>query len=319
MSEPRTVFLVGARDAGKRLDRFLHEKIPGLSRARIQRAIRDRVTLSWESRARPATPVRAGAEVRVGFVPLVEAPLDVAISVIARGTGWLAVDKPAGIAVHPVNTVRQNTIIRMLRRQERRETLRLCHRLDRETSGVLVVADGSEAARTIASAFEAGRVHKEYLAIVSGRVKADRGAIDLPIGDARGSRVFVRRQAGGSGQRALTEWRVDRRLEDRSVLRLFPRSGRRHQLRVHLAAIGHPILGDILYGRSDDDYLTLVRGDGDPRRREGGPTRQMLHCARLVFPTPDGGRADVTAQPPPDFVDGVIGGSRLSRGSRLES
>jgi len=135
MSEPRTVFGVGERDRGKRLDRFLHEHIPGISRARVQRAIEERVTLSWGVRARASTPVRPGGVVEVGYTPIVEELLDVPIPVLARGDGWLAVDEPSGIPVHPVNTVRENTIIRMLRRQEGIEGLRLAHRLDRETTG----------------------------------------------------------------------------------------------------------------------------------------------------------------------------------------
>jgi 23S rRNA pseudouridine1911/1915/1917 synthase len=101
----------------------------------------------------------------------------------------------------------------------------------------------------------------------------------------------------------VTRWRVLRRLEAFCVLRLFPETGRRHQLRVHLAAIGHPILGDMLYGRSDADYLDLVSGKRDARRDEGAPARHLLHCARLVFPDPGGaGAVSVEAQPPAAFT-----------------
>src|SRR5258705_216992 len=123
LSEPRTLFGAGDGDRGKRLDRFLHERIPGLSRARIQRAIGERVTLSWEVRPRPATPVRPGGRVEVGHTPIVEDVRDVDLPILARGTGWLAVDKPAGLVVHPVNTGRENSLIRMLRRQEGTPTL----------------------------------------------------------------------------------------------------------------------------------------------------------------------------------------------------
>jgi len=297
MSEPRTVFGVGERDRGKRLDRFLHEHIPGISRARIQRAIEERVSLSWGVRARASTPVRPGGVVEVGYTPIAEDLLDVPIPVIARGDGWLAVDKPAGIPVHPVNTVRENTIIRMLRRQEGIEGLRLTHRLDRETTGVLLVAETVAAASFLSTAFERGKVKKEYLAIVAGRVEGEEGTIDLPLGDAPGSRVFVRRAVVEGGERALTRWRIERRLEGSTFLRLFPQTGRRHQLRVHLEAIGHPILGDALYGRDDRDYLDLVAGTRDARLEEGGPRRQLLHGARLTV-----GEIDVEAPIPADFA-----------------
>lgn len=304
MSEPRTVFDVGPKDRGKRLDRFLNERIPGLSRGRIQEAIRTRVTLSWLPRARPSTPVRPGGEVRIAYTPVVETLLQVPIPVLARGVGWLALDKPAGIPVHPVNRVRENTVIRMLRRQEGDEGLRLVHRLDRETSGVLLVATNVPASRALSMAFEQGRVEKEYLAVVAGRVERDEGTVDLPIGDG-GSKVYVRREAG-SGQHALTRFRVERRLAERTLLRVFPRTGRRHQIRVHLAAIGHPVLGDLLYGRPEGDYLELVRSGRDVRRERGEPTRQLLHCARLAFPEPGGGPScEVTAEAPREFEEAL--------------
>ena len=121
------------------------------------------------------------------------------------------------------------------------------------------------------------------------------------------SRVFVRRHVTADGERAVTRWRVERRLVGATLLRLFPETGRRHQLRVHLAATGHPILGDILYGRPDADYLDLVNGTRDARRAEGGPVRHLLHCARLVFPNPDGeGTVEVLSPVPPDF-DEIVG------------
>lgn len=303
MSEPTTVFTVGPRDRGKRLDRFLQERIPGLSRARLQEAIRTRIELSWEVPARPATPVRPGGTVRIGWNPPEETPLDLPIPVLARGRGWLAIDKPAGIPVHPVNTVRENTIVRMLRRQERSPELRLVHRLDRETSGALVVAADRDAARPLSRAFLRGEVEKEYLAWVSGEVKGDRGEVDAPVARDESSRVYTRQGVVEGGKPARTLWRVESRKAGRTLLRVRIETGRRHQIRVHLAHIGHPVLGDILYGRPDDDYLALVRGDGDVRASAGGPLRQLLHCARLVFPDPASGRAtEVVAPLPADMA-----------------
>ena len=301
MSEPTTVFLVGRRDASKRLDHFLKEKIPGLSRSRIQQAIRERVTLSWKVEARASTPVRPGGEVQIGYTPLQETPLELEIPVLQQGRGWLAVDKPSGIPVHPVNKVRENTLIRMLRRQVGDEELRLVHRLDRETTGVLLVADNSATARSLSQALMNRQVDKEYLALVRGAVPDESGTIDSPIGDDERSRVYVRR-AVGSGQPAMTHWRVVRRFEDRTLLRVVLETGRRHQIRVHLEALGHPVLGDLLYGRPDADYLTLVGEGRDVRVAEGGPLRQLLHCARMTFDDPTTGeRTAVSAPLPEDF------------------
>ncbi len=284
MSEPSTVYPVGRTDVGKRLDRFLQERIPRLSRNRIQDMIRDRVVLSWEARVRPATTLVAGGVVRIEYVPVPETLLEQDIPVLARGDGWLAVDKPAGIPVHPVNTVRENTVIRMLRRQEGCEDLRLAHRLDRETSGVLLVADNPATARTLSMAFENREARKEYVAVVRGELEQDEGTIDLPVGKAHESKIFVR-QATVSGYPSETAWQVEERGAGVTLVRLFPKTGRRHQIRVHLEAIGHPVLGDLLYGRPDQDYLDLVNGIRDARKEEGGPDRQLLHCARLRIGT----------------------------------
>ena len=146
------------------------------------------------------------------------------------------------------------------------------------------------------------------LAVVDGEPPGDQGTIDMPIGEDDRRRVFVRRVVRDDGERAVTRWQVERRLGGATLLRLFPETGRRHQLRVHLAAVGHPILGDILYGRPDADYLELVTQSGDVRQREGLPSRQLLHCARLVFPDPADGAAttDVTAPLPAEF-DAFLG------------
>lgn len=224
----------------------------------------------------------------------------------------MAVDKPAGIPVHPVNRVRENSLVRLLRRQEEDDGLRLVHRLDRETSGVLLVAADSSTARALSTAFERGKVGKEYVAIVSGEVAGDAGTVSLPIGASTRSAVRVRRAPTDSGKPARTSWRVERRLEGRTLLRVFPHTGRRHQIRVHLAALGHPILGDLLYGRGDADYLDLVCRDHDVRRDENGPRRQLLHCARLVLPDPAGGREiEVTAPLPADLLAEIERPSRV--------
>jgi len=296
VSEGSTRVAIGPRDVGKRLDRFLHERIPGLSRTRIQAAIRERVALSWGVRPRPATPVRAGGIVRIAHRRSEERPIDPGIPILAAGSGFVVVDKPARVPVHPVNGVVENSLIRMLRRQLGDPGLRLAHRLDRETTGVLLVAADAPTARLLGCAFQDGRVDKEYLALVAGDVSSDDGSIDAPIGPARESRVAVRLETG-HGKPALTRWRVERRLEGSTFLRLFPQTGRRHQLRVHLEAIGHPILGDALYGRDDRDYLDLVAGTRDARLEEGGPRRQLLHGARLTV-----GEIDVEAPIPADFA-----------------
>jgi len=301
VSEPTTEFVVGPRERGKRLDHFLHERIPGLSRTRIQNTIVERVELSWGGVARPSTGVQPGGIVRIRYTPPVETRLELTIPVLARGEGWLAVDKPPGIPVHPVNKVFENSLIRMLRRQEDDETLTLAHRLDSETSGVLLIATNRTLARHLGRAFARRDVHKEYLAVVRGCVAEDDGVITHSIGEATDSEVYNKLEAG-HGKSAETGFRVERRMSDRTLLRLFPKTGRRHQLRVHLQSIGHPILGDILYDHGDAAYLAMVHGEGDVRKQGSGPFRQLLHCAEMTFGEP--GVADPTtvrAPLPEDF------------------
>jgi len=299
VSEPITRYVVGRREDGKRLDHYLHQRIPGLSRARIQLMIRERVTLSWQERVRVATPVRAEGVIEIGWVPLNEEPLDITIPVLTRGDGWLAVDKPAGIPVHPVNRVRENTLIRMLRRQEQQPDLRLAHRLDRETSGALLVAEDAATARQLSRAFAKGQMRKEYLAWLQGELADDEGVVDQPIGNDEASPIYVKLKTG-CGKPARTRFRVERREVGRTLVRMFPATGRRHQLRLHALALGHPILGDILYGRDEQDYLAMVAGD-DPRPGRNEPLRQLLHCARMALAADDGPTLDVHAPLPSDM------------------
>jgi RluA family pseudouridine synthase len=304
------VFRVGEKDRGKRLDRFLVERIPALSRTWVQRAVGESIRVSWTASVRPSTRVRAGGEVRVGIPALEETPLEGGLEILARGPGWVAIDKPAGVPVHPVRRIRENSVIRRLRRQEGHERLRLVHRLDRETSGVLVVAEESATARLLSSAFERGEVRKEYIAVVAGEVAGQSGAVSVPIGRAIDSEIRIRLAPTANGKPARTGWCVEQRLGGRTLLRIHPHTGRRHQIRVHLAALGHPILGDLIYGRDDAAYLDLVRGRGDVRLGENGPRRQLLHCARIVLDGPTGaGIIDVEAPLPSDLLD-EIGRSR---------
>lgn len=302
MSEPPALYVVGRREGGRRLDQYLHEKIPGLSRSRIQKAIHERVTLSWVERARPSTPVRPGGEIRIAYRELHEEPLGLTIPILSRGNGWLAVDKPPSIPVHPVSRHKNNTLIRILRLQEGTDDLRLVHRLDRETSGVLLLAHDSATAGFLSKAFLRSEVRKEYLAWVCGEVTGEEGLIDAPVGQAVNSAIFVKQGCPDDGKPARTRWTVEARRSGTTLVRLFPESGRRHQLRVHLERLGHPILGDLLYGRDECDYLTLVAEGRDVRADGEGPRRQLLHAAKLVFPDPAGGAPIAVEAPlPGDF------------------
>lgn len=299
MTPPPTRWIVRSDEAGMRLDRFLSDRIPQVSRGRIQEVLRTRVDLSWPARVRAATPVVAGGTVALSYEPIREEPWDGTIPVIARGSGWIAVDKPAGMPVHPVRTVRQNSLVHVMRRQRDDPALRLGHRLDRETSGVLILASDPDTAAAVSGAFEAGRVHKEYLAVVRGLPGEPQGVMDWPVGPAVGSRIAVR-QGTAAGRPARTAWTLERAGDSNSLLRLEPATGRRHQIRVHLEALGHPIVGDMIYGRGDDDYLGLAERGHDPRDGIREPRRQLLHCAHIRIDTP-GVQVDCRSPMPDEF------------------
>lgn len=271
--------VVSRSEHGTRLDAFLSRRFPRIPEHALDR-IPEGVELSWRRVASRDVPVLAGGTVRIlRSPPPAECDAGLRLDVVGRGDGWIAIDKPAGFPVHPTRSVYRNSIVHVARRQFGDASLRLVHRLDRETSGVLLLADAA-GARRWGRAFERRLVSKQYVAVVHGAMPAASGTVDLPVGPAPSSEVHVR-QGCRSGRAARTRWEVVERGDARTLLRLFPETGRRHQLRAHLEAIGHPIVGDPLYGRPDADYLALVRGDGDARVARGEPSRQLLHAERL--------------------------------------
>jgi RluA family pseudouridine synthase len=238
----------------------------------------------------PTTQVRRGnalAWIRTRPEPEV----DRQISVLHADSDLVVVDKPAHLPCHADGPFQRNTLVWLLRQQF--GALQLVHRLDRETSGVLVATRSERARAALDTQFRLGLVQKQYLAIVRGCVQHDFAA-DEAIGRHRNAKVALRRTASVDHaidtQSARTEFTVLRRSADRTLLRCIPKSGRTHQIRVHLEAHGHPILGDKLYGRSDEDYLRFVehvkQGGSARWSVDDGPDRQLLHAESVSFAHP---------------------------------
>ena len=260
----------------------------------------------------PTSTVRAGHT--VAFFPPPAAGTAADVPILFADDDLLVVDKPPHRVVQTVGAFAHATFLPALaaRFPPAPGTARLepVHRLDRETSGVLLIARSLAATRALQRQFEAGLVDKHYLAVVHGTLATDTLTIDAPIGLAPHSAIAARRAVVAAGTRgaraARTEVVVERRFAAHTLLRVTPRTGRTHQIRVHLEHVGHPLVGDKLYGQDDASYLAWVahlKADGDPRTRDGAPVvRQLLHAAALRCQHPrTGDPLDLKAPLPADF------------------
>jgi 23S rRNA pseudouridine1911/1915/1917 synthase len=244
-------------DRGKRLDALLHERLPDYSRSRLQDWIRAGRVLVDGSAPRPSYTVRGVERIEVNpaeLAPLRAVPEDIALRILYEDSDVVAIDKPAGMVVHAGAGVHSGTVVNALlhRFQELSGVggeLRpgIVHRLDRFTSGVLLVAKNDRAHRHLAEQFASRRTRKIYLAMVHGRVEKQTGRIEKPIArdPKRRERMTARLV---TGRAAWSEYRVLESYGKQTFLEVLIGTGRTHQIRVHLSSIGHPVVGDILYG-----------------------------------------------------------------------
>ena len=314
---PRIVerrFVVESELAGLRLDHYLKRQIPRLSRTRIQAIIESQLHAGDGRPVKPHTAVVAGEIYTIRRAARAEPPCPRTFGVLYTDADVLVVDKPAGLPVHATAKFYFNTLTRVMSERFPGEPLQICHRLDRETSGALVVARGKAAAATIKGAFAHKRVAKTYLAIVRGEPPwpdADTGehVIDVPLvlsqpGDPT-KLPGVRMLARAGGLPSTTRVTVEERVPGYALVRCTPITGRQHQIRAHLAAAGFPIVGDKLYGPGGDDAFIQFcdKGFTPASRALFELPRQALHAASVVFPHP--GRTEplrVDAPLAPDLV-----------------
>jgi 23S rRNA pseudouridine1911/1915/1917 synthase len=300
--------------AGSRADKYMADAT-GLSRAYVQRLISDGRLTTGGKRVRARDPVRPGAVLELD-VPEARAdellPEDIPLDIVYRDDDVLVVNKPAGLVTHPSPGHESGTLVNALLGLDAGEgklaTVAgverpgIVHRLDRDTSGLIMVARNDAAQISLQAQLKARRVRKTYQALVGGVVNAQLGRIEKPIG--RDPRNRMRMAVTGDGKPAVTGYRVRERFSEWTLLELDLITGRTHQIRVHLASIGHSVAGDPVYST------------GVTRRGPDGLERLFLHARKLEFLSPGSGRLVRCEAPLPEGLESVLDGLRVAEQGR---
>ncbi len=308
MMDERREFVVRAEEAGLRLDVFLTRRMPDWSRSQIQRLVRlEMIAVNGRLARKAGEEIEPGNRVAVQAErgELHAAPEPLPLEIVYEDADLLVVNKPAGMVVHIGAGVKSGTLVNALlhhlgtaeRLSSAGGELRpgIVHRLDRMTSGLVLVAKNDAAHRALAAQFKSRDVHKTYLALVHGSMRSASGEIARAVG--RDPRRRVRMKAGGLRPReAVTAYRVLRRFARYTLVEAHPRTGRTHQLRVHFASLGHPIVGDTLYGAPA--RIRVSSGT------EETLARNFLHAAAIEFRHPKSGEVMRFQAPlPPELED----------------
>ena len=282
-------FKIGPDDVGVRLDAFLASQIAGWSRARLQRLIDAEDVLVNGKLSKPSYKLREHDELEVELITPVTTsftPEAIPIEIVYEDETLVVVNKPAGLVVHPAAGIQSGTLANALAHHFQQlpnaSGVRpgIVHRLDRDTSGLLVVAKTEAALENLSDQFRARSVYKLYAALVHGRVQTDTGKIDQPLARDRSNRTRMAVVRGGRS--ALSLYRVNRRFHRFTLLDVELKTGRTHQIRVHLAWLKHPVVGDETYGGGRDNSIQNPKLKSQIRNLG----RQFLHAEKLAFTHP---------------------------------
>ncbi|MBA2732088.1 MAG: RluA family pseudouridine synthase [Acidobacteria bacterium] len=303
-------FLVAGEDAGQRLDAYLAAHINDWSRARIQRLIEDGDVLVGGLTIKSSYKLRAGDEIEVELTPAASTeftPENIPLEVVYEDDDLVVVNKSAGLVVHPAAGISSGTLANALAFHFQQLSTHagaarpgIVHRLDRDTSGLIVVAKTETAHEKLADQFREREVFKSYVALVHGRIEPESGSIDQPI--ARDPRNRTRMAIVRGGRPSLSLYRVRRSFERFTLLDVEIKTGRTHQIRVHLQWLKHPVVGDAVYGDGRDKTIQ----DTQLRARINAVGRQFLHAEQLGFRHPRTDEALRFTAPLPDDLTKLL-------------
>ena len=299
---------IGSEQAGLRLDAFLASQIEGWSRARLQKLIENEDVLVNGKPSKSSYKLREGddLEIELTAAPATDfAPEDIPIDVVYEDDTLVVVSKPAGLVVHPAAGIPSGTLANALAYHFQQLPARgvrpgIVHRLDRDTSGLIVVAKTEAALENLSDQFRDRTVFKSYVALVHGRMSPDSGKIDQPLARDRSNRTRMAVVRGG--RNALTLYRVRRSFDRFTLLDVELKTGRTHQIRVHLAWLKHPVVGDETYGGGRDNTIQ------DPKLRAHvrNLKRHFLHAEKLSFTHPKTGEVVKFESPLPAELSALL-------------
>ncbi|HLM46331.1 MAG TPA: RluA family pseudouridine synthase [Myxococcaceae bacterium] len=305
-------FVVEPNYAGWRLERYLAEKLRRLSRERLHGIIQ-RGVLCEERRLRPSTPVYPGLTFRIRRPASEEPETPTVLPVLFQDDWLLILDKPAGLPIHPTARYHKGTLVSLLRERFGEAFAEPAHRLDRETSGLVVCGRTTEACRVLGRLFVSRDVHKEYLALCEGHPPEDSFHVDAPIAEGTELIRIAVRIDPVAGKPSRTRFQVLQRFsrdgQPFALLRCFPETGRQHQIRIHLREAGFPLVGDKMYGPDPGYFDRFSKRCLEPEAwvRLRLP-RHALHAAHISFPHPGTAeRVSFDSPLPEDLQDFIAG------------
>lgn len=295
-----TELIVPAEAHGARLDKFVSAQRSDLSRAFVQTLIGAGHIQVGGAARKPNYAVKTGESIVLNIPPPTKTALaaqDIALDLLYEDDALLVVNKPAGMVAHPAVGHPSGTLANAVLGHApeivtgNAERPGIAHRLDRDTSGIMLVAKTDAALRALQAQFAARRVHKTYLALAHGDVRTPEGKIDAPLGRDPHDRKKMAIVTCGRARDAITIFRVLARNAKYSLLQIEPETGRTHQIRVHLAFLKHPVVADAMYGKRKNDL---------------GLTRQFLHAWRIAFAHPVTGEACAFQVAPPADLQNAL-------------